>query len=54
MKPLIIFLAFLSVLAMATIAVGVEIPAKDILSDGNSILQLLKKALPQLVFHLYS
>ncbi len=50
MKPLIIFLAFLSVLAMATIAVGVEIPAKDILSDGNSILQLLKKALPQLVF----
>ena len=50
MKPLIIFLAFLSVLAITTIAVGAEIPAKDILSDGNNILQLLKKALPQLVF----
>jgi hypothetical protein len=50
MKSLIIFLVFLSVLAIATIAVGVEAPAKDILSDGNSILQLLKKALPQLVF----
>jgi len=50
MKPVTIFLAFLSVLAIATIAVGVEGPAKYILSDGNSILQLLKKALPQLVF----
>lgn len=50
MKPLIIFLAFLSVLAIATIAGGVGPPAKDIISDGNSALQLLKKALPQLVF----
>jgi len=50
MKPLIIFLAFLGVLAIATIAVGAEVPAKDVLSEGNSILQLLKKALPQLVF----
>ena len=50
MKPLTIFLAFLSVLTIATIACGIETPAKDILSDGNSILQLLKAALPQLVF----
>jgi hypothetical protein len=50
MKLWILCSTFLSILAIVTLAGGGESPSNDVISGGNSVLQLLKGASPQLVF----
>jgi len=50
MKSLIILSAVLIIMAMVTLSSGEELPAHGVQSSSNETLQLVKEALPQMIF----
>ena len=50
MRSLIILSAVLIIMAMVTLSLGEELPAHGVKSGSNETLQLVKEALPQMIF----